>query len=252
MENHNPIKKDNRRALPKYLLTLLLAGVGGGILGFAAAWLGHDSFSAVIVDTVIRGVTAAAPWAMLGTTMISLGIILWLYRGAKGLFETWDGEEEAVMDRAEEKLSWSLLVTSVQMVLDMFFFPAGTIDQELSALWSVLFFVVSMLVLVLAQQKIVDLTRKMNPEKQGSVYDPKFQKKWFESCDEAEQKQIGQAAYKAFRAVTGACGLLWMVLILLSYALQINILLPIFLVCALWMVLSVSYTLEGIRLGKRV
>ena len=250
MENHNPIKKDNRRALPKYLLTLLLAGVGGGILGFAAAWLGHDSFSAVIVDTVIRGVTAAAPWAMLGTTMISLGIILWLYRGAKGLFETWDGEEEAVMDRAEEKLSWSLLVTSVQMVLDMFFFPAGTIDQELSALWSVLFFVVSMLVLVLAQQKIVDLTRKMNPEKQGSVYDPKFQKKWFESCDEAEQKQIGQAAYKAFRAVTGACGLLWMVLILLSYALQI--LLPIFLVCALWMVLSVSYTLECIRLGKRV
>lgn len=252
MENHNPIKKDNRRALPKYLLTLLLAGVGGGILGFAAAWLGHDSFSAVIVDTVIRGVTAAAPWAMLGTTMISLGIILWLYRGAKGLFEAWDGEEEAVMDRAEEKLSWSLLVTSVQMVLDMFFFPAGTIDQELSALWSVLFFVVSMLVLVLAQQKIVDLTRKMNPEKQGSVYDPKFQKKWFESCDEAEQKQIGQAAYKAFRAVTGACGLLWMVLILLSYALQINILLPIFLVCALWMVLSVSYTLECIRLGKRV
>ena len=252
MENHNPIKKDNRRALPKYLLTLLLAGVGGGILGFAAAWLGHDSFSAVIVDTVIRGVTAAAPWAMLGTTMISLGIILWLYRGAKGLFETWDGEEEAVMDRAEEKLSWSLLVTSVQMVLDMFFFPAGTIDQELSALWSVLFCGVSMLVLVLAQQKIVDLTRKMNPEKQGSVYDPKFQKKWFESCDEAEQKQIGQAAYKAFRAVTGACGLLWMVLILLSYALQINILLPIFLVCALWMVLSVSYTLECIRLGKRV
>ncbi len=40
-------------------------------------------------------------------------------------------------------------------------------------------------------------------------------------------------------------------LILLSYAFQINILLPVFLVCALWMVLSVSYTLECIRLGKR-
>ena len=188
---------------------------------------------------------------MLGTTLVSLTVILWLYRGAKGLFESWDGEEETVMDRAEEKLSWGLLVISVQMVLDLFFFPAGTIGQGLGALWSVLLFVVSLLGLVLAQQKIVDLTRKMNPEKQGSVYDPKFQKKWFESCDEAEQKQIGQAAYKAFRAVTGAGGLLWLVLILLSYAFQINILLPVFLVCALWMVLSVSYTLECIRLGKR-
>lgn len=248
---HNTIKKDNRRALPRYLLTMLLAAIGGGFLGFAAAWLGHDSLSEVIVDAVIHGVTAAAPWAMLGTTLVSLAVILWLYRGAKGLFESWDGEEETVMDRAEEKLSWGLLVISVQMVLDLFFFPAGTIGQGLGALWSVLLFVVSLLALVLAQQKIVDLTRKMNPEKQGSVYDPKFQKKWFESCDEAEQKQIGQAAYKAFRAVTGACGLLWLVLILLSYAFQINILLPVFLVCALWMVLSVSYTLECIRLGKR-
>lgn len=248
---HNTIKKDNRRALPKYLLTMLLAAIGGGFLGFAAAWLGHDSLSEVIVDAVIHGVTTAAPWAMLGTTLVSLAVILWLYRGAKGLFESWDGEEETVMDRAEEKLSWGLLVISVQMVLALFFFPAGTIGQGLGALWSVLLFVVSLLALVLAQQKIVDLTRKMNPEKQGSVYDPKFQKKWFESCDEAEQKQIGQAAYKAFRAVTGACGLLWLVLILLSYAFQINILLPVFLVCALWMVLSVSYTLECIRLGKR-
>lgn len=248
---HNTIKKDNRRALPRYLLTMLLAGVGGGFLGFAAAWLGHDSLSEVIVDAVIHSVTAAAPWAMLGTTLVSLAVILWLYRGAKGLFASWDGEEEAVMDRAEEKLSWGLLVTSVQAVLDLFFFPAGTIGQGLGALWSVLLFVVSLLALVLAQQKIVDLTRKMNPEKQGSIYDPKFQKKWFESCDEAEQKQIGQAAYKAFRAVTGACCLLWLVLILLSYAFRINILLPVFLLCALWMVLSVSYTLECIRLGKR-
>lgn len=155
---HNTIKKDNRRALPKYLLTMLLAAIGGGFLGFAAAWLGHDSLSEVIVDAVIHGVTTAAPWAMLGTTLVSLTVILWLYRGAKGLFESWDGEEETVMDRAEEKLSWGLLVISVQMVLDLFFFPAGTIGQGLGALWSVLLFVVSLLGLVLAQQKIVDLT----------------------------------------------------------------------------------------------
>lgn len=188
---------------------------------------------------------------VLGTTLVSLAVILWLYRGAKGLFESWDGEEETVMDRAEEKLSWGLLVISVQMVLDLFFFPAGTIGQGLGALWSVLLFVVSLLGLVLAQQKIVDLTRKMNPEKQGSVYDPKFQKKWFESCDEAEQKQIGQARLQGLPgrhrrlrpAVAGAD--------------PAELCLPDqhsaagLFGRALWMVLSVSYTLECIRLGKR-
>ena len=248
---HNTIKKDNRRALPKYLLTMLLAAIGGGFLGFAAAWLGHDSLSEVIVDAVIHGVTTAAPWAMLGTTLVSLAVILWLYRGAKGLFESWDGEEETVMDRAEEKLSWGLLVISVQMVLDLFFFPAGTIGQGLGALWSVLLFVVSLLALVLAQQKIVDLTRKMNPEKKGSVYDTKFKKKWFESCDEAEQKQIGQAAYKAFNVVSTACPILWAVLLLLSYAFNFSLLMPTFIVCFIWLLQQVSYCLECIRLGKR-
>ena len=33
------------------------------------------------------------------------------------------------------------------------------------------------------QQMTVDFQKIMNPEKQGSVYDLRFQKKWEESCD---------------------------------------------------------------------
>ena len=42
MEN-NAVKRDNRKALPKYLLILLAAAIFGGVLGFAVGWLGHDS-----------------------------------------------------------------------------------------------------------------------------------------------------------------------------------------------------------------
>ena len=34
MEN-NTVKKDNRKALPKYLLILFVAAIFGGVLGFA-------------------------------------------------------------------------------------------------------------------------------------------------------------------------------------------------------------------------
>ena len=250
MEN-NTVKRDNRKALPKYLLILFVAAIFGGVMGFAAGWVGHDNLSEVIATAVADGLTAAAPWVLLGTSVVSLALILWLYRAAKALFTGWDGEDEAVMDRADEKLNWALLLTAAQMVLDMFFFAVAQSAHNMTALWSVLFFLVSIFLLVFAQQKIVDLTRRMNPEKQGSVYDTKFKKKWFESCDEAEQKQIGQAAYKAFNVVSTACPILWMALLVLSYAFNFELLMPTFIVCFIWLLMQVSYCLECIRLGKR-
>ena len=41
------------------------------------------------------------------------------------------------------------------------------------------------------QQKLVDTTKRLNPEKHGSVYDTKFHEKWLASCDEAERAVIG-------------------------------------------------------------
>ena len=250
MEN-NAVKKDNRKALPKYLLILFVAAIFGGVLGFAAGWLGHDNLSEVIAAVVADGLIAAAPWALLGTWVVSMVLILWLYRGAKVLYTGWDGEDDDVMDRADQKLNWALLLTAAQLVLDMFFFAVAQSAHNMTALWSVLFFLVSIFLLVFAQQKIVDLTRKMNPEKKGSVYDTKFKKKWFESCDEAEQKQIGQAAYKAFNVVSTACPILWGILLLLSYAFNFSLLMPTFIVCFIWLLQQVSYCLECIRLGKR-
>ena len=250
MEN-NTVKKDNRKALPKYLLILFVAAIFGGVLGFAAGWVGHDNISEVIAAAVADGLTAAAPWALLATSAVSLAVIRWLYRSAKALFTGWDGEDDDTMDRADEKLNWALLLTAAQLVLDMFFFAVAQSGRGMAALWSGLVFIVSAFALVFAQQKIVDLTRRMNPEKKGSVYDVKFKKKWFESCDEAEQKQIGQAAYKAFNVMSTACPILWVVLLMLSYAFHIELLMPTFVVCFIWLLLQVSYCLECIRLGKR-
>ena len=251
MEN-NDVKKDNRKALPKYLLILLAAAVFGGVLGFAAGWVGHDNISEVIATAVAYGLTLAAPWALLATSAVSLVVILWLYRGAQGLFNGWDGGDDDTMDRADEKLNWALLLAAAQLVLDMFFFAvAESGESPLGGIVGFLSFIVSVFLLIVTQQKVVDLTRRMNPEKKGSIYDVRFKEKWFESCDEAEQKQIGQAAYKAFNVMSTACPVLWVALLMLSYAFNFDLLMPVFTVCLLWLLLQVSYCLECIRLGKR-
>ena len=249
MEN-NAVKRDNRRALPKFFLILLGAAIFGGVAGFAVGWMGHDSLSAVVTAAITGWLTATAPWSLTVTSAVSLGLIFWLYRSAKKLCAAWDGEDERTMEQAEEKLSWALLVTSVQIVLDMFFFAAAVAADNMTTLIGVVCFILSVAAMTVAQQKVVDQVRRMNPEKQGSVYDVHFNKKWLASCDEAEQRQIGQAAYKAYHTVNMACPLLWMVLVLLHYAFGFGLLMPAFMVCLLWLLLNVTYSLEAIRLGR--
>lgn len=70
-------------------------------------------------------------------------------------------------------------------------------------------FIAVLVLAVLLQQKTVDLVKEMNPEKKGSIYDEKFQKLWWESCDEAERRQIGQASYKAYSTASKFCAYFW-------------------------------------------
>jgi peptidoglycan biosynthesis protein MviN/MurJ (putative lipid II flippase) len=100
------------------------------------------------------------------------------------------------------------------------------------------------------QQKVVDFYKIMNPEKQGSVYDVKFQKKWIESCDEAERQAIYRCGFKAYRTASLACVLLWMLFVLMALFLQIS-LWPVTVTTIFWLILTVSYLWEAHKIGKK-
>ena len=139
-------------------------------------------------------------------------------------------------------------------LFSFFFFSAGTakLPQEVSGsiIPLLVVFLAVIALAVLLQQKTVDLTKEMNPEKRGSVYDMKFQERWWESCDEAERRQIGQASYKAYTTMNKFCPYCWGVLLLGNMVFHYGIL-PSAVVLVIWAVLSVSYTREAIRLGRR-
>lgn len=243
---------ENRRALPKFLRTLLLAAVIGGTAGgasvIAKVWLQNRDFG-----SLTSFLQTAALFATPIVTALLLGMGLYLYRAAHRAFREWDGETEAVMDRAEKQLSWALLWDSLCMILSFFLFSAGTVgigQEDLTpSLLIVAEFIVVCALTVFLQQKIVDLLREMNPEKQGSVYDKKFRKIWWESCDEAERRQIGQASYKAFTTVSVVCPALWGVLFFGNIIFDYGIL-PSTVALVIWGVSQISYSLECIQLGR--
>lgn len=250
MENKE--KSVNRKAIPKFFGILFISALIGGVLGGVFISVDTIHLIAQMVAVIYIFLEMITPWAILFLSVLFLGIGFVQYHTSRKLFQSWDGESEEIIDKAEEKLSWGLLLSGLNVVVDFFFFGIGfrvvSIENTmLEGVWLVSF-ILSFVCIVVLQQKIVDLTREMNPEKQGSIYDSKFHKKWVDSCDENEQRQMGQAAYKAFRAVNITCVILWGVLILLAFIFDIGIL-PFFLVTSIFGVSQTVYVLECIRLG---
>ena len=246
-------KSDNRRALPKYILTIVIAAFFGALAGFGAGIVGTGNLSKGVKTAVNAALTAAAPWGIPVTSVVFLGLGWRLYANARRLYNTWDGEAEEPVDTAEETLSWALLMSAIALLWDFFFLSVLVIcgaGSSLERLGGVTLFLVSVAVIVVLQQKVVDLTRRINPEKQGSVYDLKFQKKWMDSCDEAERAQIGQACYRAYMVGTKVCIFLWVALLILNFVFDFG-LLPIAAVLAVWGAMQTVYALECIRLSKR-
>ena len=105
-------------------------------------------------------------------------------------------------------------------------------------------FIAVMVETIIIQQRCVDAVKRMNPEKTASVYDVKFQRKWMDSCDESEQRQMGQAAFKAYRAAVNTCLWMWAALIVLHYAFDTG-LLPIVMVLVIFGVLKLLFPITA-------
>lgn len=249
---HNEIKGENRRALPRLLLRLCGYLLVGGAIGFfigIAKNMEWMDWSGSVLEGKMR---AAALWGIPVSTVVLLGVGTGLYRAARRICDGWDGEDEEVIAAAERKINWVMLTTILSVAAILFFFTAILIYGESAE--AVLIGVGEMFLaggmMAFLQQKAVDLVKRINPEKKGSVYDAKFHEKWLESCDEAEQAQIGQAAYKAYRVTSTAAIWLWVVLVMVSFVFDCG-LLPMAVALLLWVILQMSYLMECIRMESR-
>ena len=246
---------ENRKALPKFALTTLGSLLAGGALGFVIGLTKVFGLNvSALAAALSAALEAATPWGIPVTSVLTLGTCFFLYRFAAKKFAAWDGgDEDETSESIDAALSWVLLLSALQLLFNLFFLSAFCIywmEKSIGALAVVGVFLLSCGFVMFTQQKTIDLERKMNPEKHGSVYDSKFQKKWLDSCDESERRQIGEASRRAYMVTTRLCLGLWLALVILSMLFDMS-LLPVFVLLLVWGTMQVTYTLECIRLGKR-
>lgn len=141
---------------------------------------------------------------------------------------SWDGEDEEISDGIEKRLSVIIWVTSCGLIISYFLIGAvyskglEIFDNNKGGILpfsiGVVAFMAILVEAVIFQQKCVDLAKIMNPEKKASVYDMRFQKKWMESCDEAEKIIVGKCAFKAYSVTNSVCYVLEIVLVICALA----------------------------------
>lgn len=254
----NEIRKANRKALPKFILLMIISLIAGGVIGYFSARFSLGSLAGGLKSAGAFFGSNVAPWLMFAIAVIDPIVSLSLYGSAKKLFSPWDEEDEEVADTVERKLSIVLWITSAALTLSFFLIAAvysgglAAFEDKASAvllLASVVAFLGILAETVLIQQKCVDATKLLHPEKKGSIYDMKFHKKWLDSCDEAEKIMIGKCAYKSYSLTNTVCAFLAIVLAICALFFDIGFL-PSFAVCLIWIVNQSAYCQEAIRYSK--
>ena len=255
---NDEIKQANRKALPKFLFFAVVCTLVGGVIGYFSADAEPASLVAMTKNAGAFFGIRIAPWLMLALAILVPAVCLPLYRSAKKLAAVWNGEDEDLYNTIDQKLSVVLWLASAAFIF-AFFLLTATYSVGLEGIDSAngfVFFFVSiaaffaiMVEATIFQQKCVDTTKQLNPEKKASVYDMHFQKKWMADCDEAEKIIIGKCAFKAYYATNIVCAVFAVALAVCAVTFNIGFL-PSLIVCLIWIVNLSVYSCEALRCSK--
>lgn len=250
-------RREDKKAFKKFILLLLLCSFAGGVVGFfSAGTMGKQGAAVELFLPVLRAVGLYGNFIVSTALVIGISVLM---RQSRRSFSGWDGEDEDVIARVEMRLGYGMAASSVNMVVCYFIFGAGVYVLDFPDLGpdtskvriaaTLLGLIYAMAVTIWFQKELVNLMKEINPEKNGSVYDTGFQKKWLESCDESERLQIYKACYQSHKMVTYTCLGLWVICVIGIMLWDFGML-PMTMVIVIWLVSGVSYEAECIRMSK--
>ncbi|MBP3603155.1 MAG: DUF3169 family protein [Lachnospiraceae bacterium] len=259
-EHLENIKKEDKKQGKKYMLILLASFVVGGVGGFLSAVLADVGAYYNVPEMLSKAVRYTGIYYNLVATVLLCIVVMLLHKKSKAIYKAWDGEDENVIEKVERYITVNLIIVGIHSILYLIFITIGFVEllgQMESGIFSAVNiavmavgFVISSIFTVKAQQILVNFTKEINPEKRGSVYDSKFQKKWLESCDEMEKMKIYECGYAAYKSISVTCMTLDVLCLLGFMMFDIGIA-PICVIGVIWIVSALSYYIKGIQLEKR-
>ena len=248
-------KKNDQKIFIKFMLIVALALYAGFVFGAMALIIRNVGVETFVSSAGIF--TAKYISIIMAVFCLVFAIIaLALYLKNKKLSEKWDGEDDEYITNVETGISKALLFNTVLQIMNMIFLAIMVAtgyndnykDYMTDARYGLGFitYIVVLVFCTVLSSKIVNLEKKINPEKRGNALDTSFLKEWVDSCDEAEKAAIYESGYAAYKSVNRVCPYLWLVCILLDIVFGTGFL-PAVMVAIVWLISSVTYILTAMK-----
>ena len=256
MKKENVVTK--KKTLIKFILLMILSMVAGFVGAFLFDYILSIGANHIdIIEKLTALVGRAIPITYVLIIILVLGLAYMNYFHARKMAELWDGENEDAIEKIESKLGIALTLCNIFMVFNFFFFSA-TVEvanhpvNDMKINVGLMLFAAAMLLTGLTGNIVisvicVNLEKKLNPEKQGDALDMNFNKTWLASCDEAQQKMIYEAGYRAFKIGQTACILMWLVTLFGQLFFHTGIF-PVVCIFVIYATLVIGYSVSSIKL----
>lgn len=232
---------------------LIVCFIFGILIGVFSAELSYWISEKNIFEAIEQKAAVAAyygiPFVMLAITAIVYIVGIAKHHKAKKIFSLCDAEDDIGIEKAEKQLTGALVTSNIGFLSMMVLLPTWLhcvfVLNDFSCFWVLiaivaLSYIASMIGVSVVQWLIVELAKKMNPEKKGDVLSAKFEKDWENSLDEREKTEVYRAGFKAYKAASKLCLILWMLTLIGNIFFGTG-LFPILIVCIFWFVLVIAY-----------
>jgi hypothetical protein len=249
MKKKNSIKK----TIIILIAILVVSFILGFLFGKGAKKLQNSGFTLENIGTAFKNHGAYAVLAIQAVTIALCAIISCATLGkAKKSFSAWDGEDEKTIDGAEKDISYGMISSNVCFILNFVYFGMWVyfekfIDSGKLYLLATGMFILNMIIQIVLQRTFVELEKKMNPTMKGEVLDFNFNKEWENSADEAQKLEMYRAGYRAFKATSGVCMILWVVAVICELTFNMGVA-PVIFIGIIWLSSIVSYSVEAFKI----
>ena len=264
-EKQQENKKEDKKAFKKFFGVLVLAFFVGIIVGIGSAFIGDMLENQPVKDAILTALQYLAIYGGYLFTTVLLIVSIVLYKKSRKEYIAWDEEDEEVLERLETKISYVIWFSNLIMFGSYFFFATGVwaadlveikgaLKQDATGFWLslgavFLHMAYALIVSCIIQQKAVNLTKEINPEKRGSIYDTKFQDKWLANCDEAERFAVYKCSFKTFKVMQLTGMVLWVICLIGQMIFGTGVFATI--IVTLFMIIQISvYSVQAIYFAK--
>lgn len=260
------MKSNNKNDKKIYITFVVGMAVlfGAGYLSGRLVKMGVKSGSLEAVLGVMKSsLTTVVPLLYFILAVVSVTVVCLLYMSCKKMYKTLQDnpEDDDLWDCLEDKLNQPLIMVNTMQIMNMFFFGCVVWMAEFNSYgknggYESVILIADMVMFwaifaygMIVQKRIVDIEKKLNPEKQGNVFDIKFNEVWFSSCDEAQKLITYKATYKAFMDTNITCIILYTLTLIGIFMLNTGIW-PMLCVCVIMLVNNLSYMLRAAKLER--